>query len=154
MAKKTSEDERLAKVAAAPNYGDPRFLYSLDDIDLRMLATLIRHPGIKIVDLAKIVGIERNHCRIRRNKPAFVRKLLEVTRSEPEMLRDNWVETLRRLGELVKDSDKWVALDAAKVMTKIYEVASLARQRDATEVPPKGLDIIELIESGNCKQDC
>jgi len=88
----------------------------LDDIDHKLLAALDKTPGITHKKLGELVGMSDTGVAKRYKKPAFQAALAEVNRDIWDLIIRGKKIAARNLIKLAGDSDKRIALEAAKLL--------------------------------------
>lgn len=106
----------------------------LDAIDRLILKSLIEHPGITNVSLAKFMNLSRNAIRIRQNNPQFRLVLAEMTKPSEKILNELMPRALRKLGALldaeetvyIKQGDEYVPMKRPDLTVQRAAASDLA----------------------------
>lgn len=83
-----------------------------DDIDRQMLTLILERAGIKDRELGVAVGLSREQCNRRKNRPGFQRALEEARLDALTIFQKNQARAARKLGHLIDAKDEMVAIRA------------------------------------------
>lgn len=89
--------------------------YRLDEMDKKILDLRIKYPSIESKDIADVLEVGEGVINSRFMKPAMQRAMAEHSKTFFEQLGDLQMMAVKRLKQLVNDSDKDVAIAAIKI---------------------------------------
>lgn len=90
-------------------------IYSLDEIDKKLLRLKIKYSQISYKDMSDAVGITMPAVQKRIEKPAFKHALEEYNRPRGKLFEDIDRAALKALEGLLSDSDKLIRLKAIEI---------------------------------------
>lgn len=100
--------------------------YRLDPLDQKICEVLFEHPEATIRETAALADTTRAVVERRLKKPAVRKRLEDMRRGVTDLIRRGQVMGIRRLMQLMRSSDEYVALQACKiVMQPLLNTANL-----------------------------
>jgi predicted DNA-binding protein (UPF0251 family) len=92
----------------------------LDELDRKILKTLVDFPELTQEQIAIALGISKSNVYQRLTKPAFKRARADMVKDFIDLLKDAQSAAVRRLRSLVQDQDKNIALAAIRLAMAPY----------------------------------
>ena len=89
--------------------------YRLDEMDKKILDLRIKYPSLESKEIADVLEVGEGVINSRFMKPAMQRAMQEHSKTFFEQLGDLQMMAVKRLKQLVNDSDKDVAIAAIKI---------------------------------------
>lgn len=89
--------------------------YRLDEMDKKILDLRIKYPTLDSREIADVLEVGEGLINSRFMKPAMQRAMQEHTKTFFEQLGDLQMMAVKRLKQLVNDSDKDIAIAAIKI---------------------------------------
>lgn len=89
--------------------------YRLDEMDKKILDLRIKYPSLDSREIADVLEVGEAAINSRFMKPAMQRAMQEHTKTFFEQLGDLQMMAVKRLKQLVNDSDKDIAIAAIKI---------------------------------------
>lgn len=91
-------------------------LYRLDALDLKICEIIFEHPMIGAREIAHLVEATLKQVRWRLTKPSVRKRLEQMNIKKTDLIEQAKLLGIRRLMQLARSSDEWLALQASKVL--------------------------------------
>lgn len=94
---------------------DASFEYLVDDTDRRILALMVRYPGIRHAAIADVVGVTKSMVGKRVGRPAFKAALQDLEETADSVLQGAAQKAARKIVKLIDAEDGNIAIQACKI---------------------------------------
>lgn len=114
--------------------------YSLDSLDYSIIDLMLRNPSINDTEIAKQLGYKREQINKRKNRPAFKKEIIELSKEAITKIQEIQSKAVRRLEKIIEfGEDKDAKTAAIALLDGLPEKASGINNKD----PQKKLIIVD-----------
>ena len=103
--------------------------YQLDDVDRRILALKLKHPSMKKVHIAELIGLERKQIATRMKKPAWLDAYSDNVMPAKALLKKKEDQLTRKYVQLTESQNEHIK---EKVISKILVTQGILKSENTS----------------------